>query len=175
MRLRWVVHRFDRSANAWVDTDGGDAERRAGVFADIDPELELSLLLDGELLVRDVVWPLAWHLCLEPVTGLADGADRWSYRGFATGTLYDLRATGDVVEFGRAGGPPAVVPAALWWPAVVDAGIAVVAAAERDRGPDDANVGMLRAPRDRAAHALAALGLRARGTGTAAWDARAQG
>jgi len=153
MMATWTIHRFERSNNRWIDTL--DADAIAGVLAPTKPEIEATLSLDAVFSIRDTVWPLAWRLCLEPLSAvLSEGQVQWQYRCFNSPTQVVLRAADDRVYVRRDTQPEIAFLASELWPALVAAGSRVLALAERDRGPTDRNVALLRPARDQAEEIL---------------------
>lgn len=149
MMATWIFHRFERSGNRWIDTP--DAETTAGVLAPTKPEIEATLSLDAVFSIRDTVWPLAWRLCLEPLRAvLGKGQVQWQYRCFDSPTQVILRAADDRVYVRRDAQPEIAFLASELWPALVAAGSRVLALAERDRGPTDSNVALLRPAHEQA-------------------------
>ncbi|MEQ1504252.1 MAG: hypothetical protein ABMB14_18565 [Myxococcota bacterium] len=153
MTAIWTFHRFEDGR--WVDTADADADATPGLLLPARPEVEATLTIDGRVAIRDVVWPLAWRLCLEPVRAIrADGATSFTYRCFGAPTVYTLRVDGDLVQLRRNDEPEQAFAAAALWTALIAAGARVEALAARDRGPGDRDVTLLRDARARAEAAL---------------------
>ena len=158
MKAMWTYHRMVRAEHRWIDTPEVDAG--AGVLAAADRELEATLDLDGRFEIRDIVWPLAWRLCLEPVRALlGESQAEWIYRCFEQNKTVTLRAEGDDVHVITGSERPVLFPAREFWPAMVSAGARVLALAERDRGPDNKSVGLLRSALETAQAVLRERGL----------------
>jgi hypothetical protein len=149
MKATWTFHRFERSNNRWIDTPEVDAT--AGVLAPSKPETEATLSLNAAFSIRDTVWPLAWRLCLEPLRAvLGEGQAQWQYRCFESPTQVTLREADEMVYVRRDTQSEIAFLARELWPALVAAGSRVLALAERDRGPTDRNVALLRPSREQA-------------------------
>jgi hypothetical protein len=73
MKATWTFHRLLRPEYRWGDSSEADADSTPGVLAKAERELEATLSLDGLVEIRDVLWPLAWRFCLEPIPVLLAG------------------------------------------------------------------------------------------------------
>lgn len=159
MKVTWTFHRLLRPEYRWVDSTEADAESTSGVLAKAERELEATLSLDGLVEIRDVLWPLAWRFCLEPIPVLLAGTQpEWRYRCFDQPRSYTLRVSGDEVRVLEDGGKEIEFPARALWPALMDAGARVLAWTERDRGVADPNVARLRSSFEHAEATLLACG-----------------
>ena len=151
MNAIWTFHRFERSESRWIDIPDVEADATAGVLAPIRPEVEATLSLDNALVIRDTVWPLAWRLCLEPIRSLlADGQPEWLYRCVESPNTYTLRTQGDTVHIRKNQDAESEFPAREFWPALIAAGVRVIALAERGRGSTDRDVALLQPSRTQA-------------------------
>ncbi|HEX3482633.1 MAG TPA: hypothetical protein VHT91_46805 [Kofleriaceae bacterium] len=160
MKATWAFHRLLRPEYRWVDSAEADAESTSGVLAKSERELEATLSLDGLVEIRDVLWPLAWRFCLEPISMLLAGAQpEWRYRCFDQPKSYTLRISGHEVRVLEERGKEVGFPARALWPALMDAGARVLAWTERDRGAADPNVATLRPSLERAEVTLREYGL----------------
>lgn len=159
MNVTLVFHRFLDAERRWIDTPDTDAAGSPGVLAPGKNELEATISFDEVVQFRDTPWPLAWRFCLEPVPALLGGQkSEWIYRCFAQSKAYTFKVDGDQVRLEEDQQPKLVAPARELWPALVDAGGRVVALAERDRGPTDREVALLRPSLERAQAALRECG-----------------
>lgn len=159
MKVTWTFHRLLRPEYRWVDSTEADAESTLGVLAKGERELEATLSLDGVVEIRDVLWPLAWRFCLEPIPALLAGTQpEWTYHCFDQPRSYTLRVSGDEVHVLEERGQEVGFPAPALWPALMDAGARVLAWTERDRGVADPNVARLRSSLERAEAALRVWG-----------------
>ena len=150
MIVSWVFHRFVRAERRWIDTVESDAAKCPGILAPAEPELEATLDIDGKVVIRDVLWPLALRFCFEPFCALAiQGQREWTYRCFDAPTTFSMRADRETVWIRRKQEEEIAFAAEACWPALVEAGSRVAAMAERDRGKGNRNVELLISTRDR--------------------------
>lgn len=149
MIVACTLHRFIRDKSRWIDTAITEADGVAGLLVQSDHDIEATLVFGAasseQVMVRDVVWPLVWRLCLQPVIAVVgEGQGEWRYRCFSSRTTITLRAEGERVWVRRDEGPEAGFAAAELWAELVAIGERVVTLAERDGEANARNVELLR-------------------------------
>ncbi len=113
MRLTATLHRYVRHSRTWIDTPLRSVP--GGFMMSPDHEIEMTLDFAGQLVLRDVVWPLALHFCLPP-PAMDDTASEWTYRGVATSTRAVFRAERDQVQICLNDRPAIQIGATSLWP-----------------------------------------------------------
>lgn len=140
MRLTATLHRYDRHTRAWIDTPLRSVP--AGFLMSPDHEIEMTLDFAGQIVLRDVVWPLALHFCLPP-PAMGEGASEWTYRGVATSTRVLFRAERDQVQICLNAEPAVQIGASSFWPRMRVVAKIVHRLSLRDLGPHNPNTRQL--------------------------------
>lgn len=140
MRLTATLHRYDPDSRAWIDTPLQVAS--AGFLNSPDHEIEMTLDLAGQVVLRDLVWPLALHVCLPPPAS-GDDTCEWTYRGVATSTRVSFRAEREQVQICLNDRPAVPIGASSLWPRLRAVAKIVHRLSLRDLGPHNLNTRLL--------------------------------
>lgn len=140
MRLTATLHRYDPDSRAWTDTPLQAVS--AGFLNSPDHEIEMTLDLAGQIVLRDVIWPLALHVCL-PQPAYRDGASEWTYRGVSTSTRVLFRAEREQVQIFLNAQPAVQIGASSLWPRLRAVAKIVHQLSLRDLGPHNLNTRLL--------------------------------